>query len=1366
MVGAPSNATTGKGSSEKEENKHRTNRAKERFQLAFKTNQFPPVVVRPETRLESTAAQLHGTPYFVWCPEVVLPGRRPACQRRACPCSPSLSKYKFRQVHDINHVTEIIYAAYECSVMKKESRSKQDHENDEDDLNAADKTGRYFSTLSESFLESIAASHPRIIKSLPYIFTLKSGFSKDFAAQIIDASIRSPAGLAQGIKEVESFRASRYYDLLEIFAAMCKDARSANPSALLPQAISIEHYLLKHAVPDPKTLTEFWLEYTKDYEWAANLLMETAEVKHKISVDATCTFAKRMRIYLKRTTTDANGHPVTLRECRMVLVLLNEIGQVLHICFVKSENHEEIGAAFKSVYDINICNSSQPAVLADLNFDEDEYEFDGIADEIDSETSLSEQGFASTSQNDVSPQHPVILDDGMQGPPEVQIPSDLREALMADVVDFPELDPTQIGIICCDNANSYRAILKDIFGDRWRVTQDPKHLMQRLNMKIKAEHRDQFSSELTKKLYSEPRHLWERSIMFYGLRKFILETPQDWISCTQSEWDNTFLNCLRHIWLGDLSPIDGNTFEENGITRSKIETSISESFNSLLNFILPRRSVSIRVGLRLMLIHVVYVNLSAGERFARIPKLNRVPLHDLMRAAVTTNQLVVDSEQTTFALTLMSKRPPSKFMRYRPEGMSNKDVWQFKFTGVLPIASRPSQLAIESASISDSQRNGYERLFANAMTHVATSVTFDKDVILKQLQIEYDSVESQISWNAHEITLLQRVREEQLSAHATWSDSPFVTTILYNHVVSNNLNSSLQIFPRSFSAVNRKQTVRVSSLVLPDMPKLFNFRPPKPAKAVNLTPEEEYLVTKFFEILSEVSIPNRVKEYIVLYNFAACSCDNIFSRSETHLRTLWNNKLQQRSRRTQKSMGIASDSNATTLSMPQTPLCTNTSEEVFGAPDELDNYFTSLLTSESHHPYHLPPLPASTAAVRVPNPLLNHTLTMEPSIPLPSPSPVNSSTTPMASITSSISSAHWSLISAFVDEQFPTGLKDWKAVRDYAVTLNPAYSRINKEALRVKYSRNAKKSIVPQDATLSPIIRPPLIPPDIVSSQLSQPPQQEQEDSSNVTVPTAAPPVDSNAAEPSSVDKRKGSTLLSTAKRTKQSSCDYCVSKKKACDGSQSGCMNKKRDNLQSSILLSMIFDYFEITAKDPTEPPPLRGGGLSELLSELSDMAPAGGRRHIHQPEQSSVRTGFVGGGRLEQDGAPPDILERGGLDPRYGNRELINDQPGITGRVRWMWTEDSDRLRMRTGRLATGICCNVGLDLLDGLWEGGDFHWRIRDEGIGTVTSDMDNLTCLATAEPVSRSQWGPNTKCECSETIGPSIAGLIPPAFGPSR
>ncbi|KAI9317357.1 hypothetical protein BDR26DRAFT_927326 [Obelidium mucronatum] len=1150
---------------------HAAERARLRFQEAVANKQFPPVLQTPESNRAVRPAQLFDTPYFVWCPEVWLDGQKPRCQRLSCSCVVNVSEYKTRLVQDVRHTTEVIYVSYECSKLRREDRARREGKDvtDEDD---SDKMGRYFNMLCPKFLASL--NRPDISKRLPYYFTLKGGFSKHFIDAIVDKGIRSGDGLAQGIKSCQQFRTSRYYELLELFAAACQQMRSAAPDCLIPTPVSVETFLESHQVPDSKTLTNFWLEWTKDYEWVAKLLMETATIKCKMAVDGTEKYAKRLRITLRRKSTDQFGQPVVLKECRIILVIINEIGQVAHACFVKSENHVEIGAAFQSVNDINIKGNGNAALFGGLNLDDDDVEFEaGEADE--------DEGCATFAGDPAN--------NDRQGPPEVQIPMDLKTELRKEQVTFPPLDSTQEITVCCDNINSYRSVLQRVFGSRVRFTQDPWHFMQRLNTKIKSEYRRNFADELSKLIYSKPRHLWEREIMFYQVRRFLETTPIEYISSTQSEWEGTCLNTLRHIFLGDLSPIASNVYVENGIERSIVETSTCESFNSGLNAILPRRTVSMRVGLRLLMIHIVEVNLEQGQRFGRIPTLNSVPFADLARAAAAINGMIPDSRQTAFALEIMNKRPPANDVwRYSPEGATNLSKWRDLF-GLLTPNHRPSQSAIEEATASNSQRLGFRRLFQTSMSHVGTPVILDKAVIVKLLQIEPDSADMQRNWSPEELELLRNVQEEQSVVKHSWSESLLVTAILYNHAVTQNTNGKLNLNSRCHQSIQAKLVFPRNSKPTTRENTLFSFRHPKTTKHHKFTPEEHFLVSKLFYTLSAISMKNRVREFLLLWSFASSTLDNVFCRSEATLRQHWNAKIQQRNREKNsesKPLEEAAGPISTTCLNSGLPDWNPTPElfQIAQFPEMLPSISTAISSNtdtESFVTYLNAPIDTPSSLIEfLPVPL--HPRTKPPG---PEHAHHSSTTTPTpARDLADVSNSHWNDVLGFIQSRYPDGAqKDWRVVKKHLLTLDPSFQSVTPNALRMKFTRGKSKSqsacqsaTVPMattnvGASAAAVRLPPAAPaavtgisslvgidivPQIAPGDACVPPIAPKETVDATMTGTAeAVIMPTTAAEPSIPKKRiHHENCNQLSKKRKSEACDSCKRAKGKCDGSRRQC--------------------------------------------------------------------------------------------------------------------------------------------------------------------------------------------------------------------
>ncbi|KAJ3030324.1 UNVERIFIED_CONTAM: hypothetical protein HDU68_009477 [Siphonaria sp. JEL0065] len=76
----------------------------------------------------------------------------------------------------------------------------------------------------------------------------------------------------------------------------------------------------------------------------------------------------------------------------------------------------------------------------------------------------------------------------------------LREILLADVVDFPDLDDSQDIMVIFDNVNAIIKCIKQL-GPRFRATQDIIHLMMRATSKVKASERAAFAKSYSVILY-------------------------------------------------------------------------------------------------------------------------------------------------------------------------------------------------------------------------------------------------------------------------------------------------------------------------------------------------------------------------------------------------------------------------------------------------------------------------------------------------------------------------------------------------------------------------------------------------------------------------------------------------------------------------------------------------------------------------------------------------------------------------------------------------------------------------------------------------------------------------------------------------
>jgi hypothetical protein len=134
-----------------------------------------------------------------------------------------------------------------------------------------------------------------------------------------------------------------------------------------PDPATLESYMKDHEVPTVKWLKEVWFEKTAIYSTLCELLVAGAKVKRKIAMDATYKVMSRMGVVLK-----GSRSLVRLPALRLLLLAINEIGQIIYWSPISSENSGELKLALKSILlnnlDIpNIPNLFSTYLVADEN---------------------------------------------------------------------------------------------------------------------------------------------------------------------------------------------------------------------------------------------------------------------------------------------------------------------------------------------------------------------------------------------------------------------------------------------------------------------------------------------------------------------------------------------------------------------------------------------------------------------------------------------------------------------------------------------------------------------------------------------------------------------------------------------------------------------------------------------------------------------------------------------------------------------------------------------------------------------------------------------------------------------------------------
>ncbi|KAE8995102.1 hypothetical protein PF005_g16268 [Phytophthora fragariae] len=128
-----------------------------------------------------------------------------------------------------------------------------------------------------------------------------------------------------------------------------------------------------------------------------------------------------------------------------------------------------------------------------------------------------------------------------------------------------------------------------------------------------------------------------------------------------------------------------------------------------------------------------------------------------------------------------------------------------------------------------------------------------------------------------------------LSNLQAWSSSEAVATILYNCAVERLDNRALSLCKRGFLAISKR---------LPAIDAQLKQAPPVIAQRIILTtnkaindeeikPDEDALMRNLFAMVRVSSLKHWKQVYVVVYNFAAATCDGIDPKSPSLLLRKW-----------------------------------------------------------------------------------------------------------------------------------------------------------------------------------------------------------------------------------------------------------------------------------------------------------------------------------------------------------------------------------------------------------------------------------------------------------------------------------------------
>lgn len=178
----------------------------------------------------------------------------------------------------------------------------------------------------------------------------------------------------------------------------------------------------------------------------------------------------------------------------------------------------------------------------------------------------------------------------------------LRDAILPRVSKRDaDVDPL---IVVTDNAGALRKVVESVFGSIASVRQDPFHVIQRFNEKLKNKSkRKVLASQLSAAIYTVDQQLRAPPEMEAELRSCTKYVPAKDLSCSQTEWIGCTESNMKQVARGDLCE-RVNTRVEGNVEYTAVSTSQLESFHSTLKKFIGR-NVSLEVGLSMLDIHIM-----------------------------------------------------------------------------------------------------------------------------------------------------------------------------------------------------------------------------------------------------------------------------------------------------------------------------------------------------------------------------------------------------------------------------------------------------------------------------------------------------------------------------------------------------------------------------------------------------------------------------------------------------------------------------------------------------------------------------------------------------------------------------------------
>jgi len=161
---------------------------------------------------------------------------------------------------------------------------------------------------------------------------------------MLHTAVMQPKGMAPVLQVIDQMRRDRYMDLLECAFELVdiKEAAAKKTYHRSVTLMDISEYMKKHKVFQDSYAYELWMHYSSPYVLLDQKLRGSLEVRRCFRFDGTYKIGKKMIVF------DESNRRVKPDESKVLLLLLNEIGQWVSFCFSDGEKNEDLEAMLRS----------------------------------------------------------------------------------------------------------------------------------------------------------------------------------------------------------------------------------------------------------------------------------------------------------------------------------------------------------------------------------------------------------------------------------------------------------------------------------------------------------------------------------------------------------------------------------------------------------------------------------------------------------------------------------------------------------------------------------------------------------------------------------------------------------------------------------------------------------------------------------------------------------------------------------------------------------------------------------------------------------------------------------------------------------